>query len=162
MNPALRADIISILERAKDLTLATVRDDGYPQATTVSYASDGFAIYFGTAEDSQKARNIARNPKVSLSVNLPYAHWGQIRGLSLGGRAERLANSREIERAGRLLLEKFPQGVAEYVSDDLEGVALFRIRPEVISVLDYRKGFGHTELVSVPTDSATAVSAASG
>jgi hypothetical protein len=29
----------------------------------------------------------------------------------------------------------------------MEGVAFFRIRPEIISVLDYRKGFGHTELV---------------
>jgi hypothetical protein len=28
-----------------------------------------------------------------------------------------------------------------------EQVALFRIVPEVVSVLDYTKGFGHTDLV---------------
>jgi hypothetical protein len=27
-------------------------------------------------------------------------------------------------------------------------VRLFRVKPEVISVLDYTKGFGHTDLVS--------------
>ena len=55
-----------------------------------------------------------------------------------------------MERAGQLLLRKFPEGIAEYGSDGLEGVALFRVTPEVISVLDYRKGFGHTDLVSDP------------
>lgn len=27
---------------------------------------------------------------------------------------------------------------------------LFRVTPRVISVLDYRKGFGHTDLIKVP------------
>jgi general stress protein 26 len=149
MDPVLRDDILSILTGANDMTLATVRTDGYPQATTVSYASDDLAIYFGTGSESQKARNIARSNKVSLTVNLPYAHWGEIRGLALGGRAERLRDERQIEHAGFLLLQKFPQGIAEYASGPLEGVAFFRITPEVISVLDYRKGFGHTDLVKV-------------
>ncbi len=29
-------------------------------------------------------------------------------------------------------------------------MALFRIEPSVISLLDYRKGFGHTDLVEAP------------
>jgi hypothetical protein len=29
-----------------------------------------------------------------------------------------------------------------------DGVALFRLTPNVISVLDYSKGFGHTDLVT--------------
>jgi len=28
-------------------------------------------------------------------------------------------------------------------------LVVFRITPEIISVLDYRKGFGHTDLVRV-------------
>ena len=147
MDPALREEIAWILNEANDMTIATVRDDGCPQATTVSYASDGLAVYFGTAGDSQKARNIARNDKVSLTVNLPYANWGEIRGLSMAGRAERLTEERQIAHAGNLLLRKFPQGIAEYASGALEGVTLYRVTPKAISVLDYRKGFGHTDLV---------------
>lgn len=148
MDPALRDEILSILAGASDLTLATIRTDGYPQATTVSYAHDGLAVYFGCSEHSQKAQNIARNPKVSFTVNLPYGNWGEIRGLSVGGRAYRLTDPQDIEQAGHLLLRKFPEGVAEYAPTGLEGIALFRIVPEVISVLDYRKGFGHTDLVT--------------
>lgn len=148
MDAGLREEILSILEHANDMTIATMREDGYPQATTVSYASDGLTIYFGCASDSQKARNIARSEKVSLTVNLPYQNWGEIRGLSMGGRARPVSDPREQELAGRLLLQKFPEGVAEYVSGGLQGVTIVRVIPQVISVLDYRKGFGHTDLVS--------------
>ncbi|MDH3741789.1 MAG: pyridoxamine 5'-phosphate oxidase family protein, partial [Hyphomicrobiales bacterium] len=50
-------DLIStILTTGKDMTIATIRDDGFPQATTVSYVSDGKIIYFGCDPNSQKAR----------------------------------------------------------------------------------------------------------
>ncbi|MBA1159140.1 hypothetical protein [Microvirga mediterraneensis] len=45
-------------------------------------------------------------------------------------------------------MQKFPEGVAEYAPSGLKGIALFRIVPEVISILDYRKGFGHADLVT--------------
>jgi nitroimidazol reductase NimA-like FMN-containing flavoprotein (pyridoxamine 5'-phosphate oxidase superfamily) len=51
VDPGLWQEIVSILEGANDMTIATTPEDGYPQATTVSYVSDGLAIYFGcTAE----------------------------------------------------------------------------------------------------------------
>ncbi|MET0530710.1 MAG: pyridoxamine 5'-phosphate oxidase family protein [Microvirga sp.] len=73
MDARLRDEILFILDRASDMMIATIRQDGYPQATTVSFANDGLDIYFGCSEDSQKARNISRNGKVSLTINLPYA-----------------------------------------------------------------------------------------
>lgn len=97
MDPALKEEILSILQGASDMTIATVRDDGYPQATTVSYVNDDLAIYFGCAAKSQKAKNIARSNKISLTVNMPYTNWDDIRGLSMGGRAERVTDPREMD-----------------------------------------------------------------
>jgi len=148
MHPRLEQEIISILDDANDMTIATVRENGYPQATTVSYVNDDLKIYFGCAANSQKAKNLARNNKVSLTVNLPYASWNDIRGLSLGGRAERVTDPQEAEQAGQLMFEKFPQ-VARYAPAELEDIVLFRVTPEVISVLDYRKGFGHSDLIKL-------------
>ena len=48
----------------------------------------------------------------------------------------------------RLMLGKFPQ-IARYAPTDMDQLVVFRITPEIISVLDYRKGFGHTDLVEV-------------
>ena len=64
MDTAIRKQVVSIIDDIDDLTIATIRNDGYPQATTVSYVNDGLTIYFGTTSDSQKARNIAANNKV--------------------------------------------------------------------------------------------------
>ena len=148
MDLELTKEIISILDDATDMTIATVREDGYPQATTVSYVNDGLKIYFGCAAESQKAKNLARNSKVSLTVNLPYASWKEIRGLSIGGRAEPVTDRPEVDQVSQLMFEKFPQ-IAAYAPAELDEIVLFGVAPEIISVLDYRKGFGHTDLVRV-------------
>ena len=54
MDESIKDQIISIINDVDDLTIATVREDGYPQATTVSYVNDGMAIYFGTSADAQR------------------------------------------------------------------------------------------------------------
>ena len=148
MDDSLREEILSVLKGASDMTIATIRPDGYPQATTVSYVTDGLSIYFGCAAESQKAQNIAYNDKVSLTVTLPYFSWEAIRGLSVGGTAKPVTDSNEINRVSELMLRKFPQ-ILQYALAGKKGLFLVRITPEVISLLDYRKGFGHTELVTL-------------
>ena len=148
MDSAVHEKILAILSGAQDMTIATVRPDGYPQATTVGYVHDDVKIYFGTAADSQKARNIARCDKVSLTVNLPYDRWEGILALSMGARAALVTDRAEMAKVGRLMLKKFPQG-ADFGPEDADAIAIFSVKPVVVSVLDYRKGFGHTELVEV-------------
>ncbi|WP_395644655.1 pyridoxamine 5'-phosphate oxidase family protein [Terricaulis sp.] len=140
--------IVSILNAANDLTIATLREDGYPQATAVSFVSDGLTIYFGTGAQAQKARNIARDNRVSISITDPYKAWNEIRGVSIGGRAVRLTDPNEMNKVGALMMTKFPQ-IQQYVQfGEAMEMALFRIDAEVFSILDYSQGFGHTELVS--------------
>lgn len=148
MDSATREKIVAILAGAYDMTLATIRPDGYPQATTVGYVNDGVKIYFGTAANSQKARNIALCDKVSLTVTLPYDRWEEIQALSMGARAARVADAVEMAKVGRLMLKKFPQG-ADFGPEEADSIAIFSISPVVVSVLDYRQGFGHTELVTL-------------
>jgi len=148
MDPGLREEILSVLKDASDMTIATIRPDGYPQATTVSYVSDGLTIYFGCAAESQKAQNIAYNDKVSLTVTLPYFNWEEIRGLSIGGTAMPVTDPNEINRVSELMLRKFPQ-ILRYALAGKKGLFLVRVTPEVVSLLDYRKGFGHTDLVKL-------------
>jgi nitroimidazol reductase NimA-like FMN-containing flavoprotein (pyridoxamine 5'-phosphate oxidase superfamily) len=148
MDRALEATIKRLLSDVSDMTIATVREDGYPQATTVSYVSDGLKIYLGCAGGSQKAKNITRSNKVSLTINATYASWDEIKGLSIGGTAERVTAKDELARVQQLMHAKFPQ-IAQFGADAESGIAVFRVTPQVISVLDYTKGFGHTELVTL-------------
>ena len=105
-------------------------------------------MYFGCAAESQKAQNIAYIDKVSLTVTLPYFNWEEIRGLSMGGRANSVTDPNEINRVSEFMLRKFPQ-ILRYALAGEKGIFLVRITPEVVSVLDYSKGFGHTEVVTL-------------
>jgi uncharacterized protein YhbP (UPF0306 family) len=151
----LKHDMAAILLEGKDMTLATLDPDGAPQATTVSYATDGEAIFFGCAESSRKAQNLARDHRVAITVNLPYQDWAQIRGVSLSGRARQLTDGDDIARAGVLFMAKYPE-IAQYVSAPGDELALFRVQPEIVSILDYRKGFGRTELLRLDDAAAEA------
>lgn len=149
MEDAARKSVVGILDDARDLTIAVNRPDGYPQATVVSFVNDGLKIYFGCSKESQKFRNLARDDRMSATITAPYADWREIRGLSIGGRARLVDDEIELMRVSELMLRRFPR-IAEFVNiGEPDSVSVFRIEPEVISLLDYAKGFGHTELKSL-------------
>jgi general stress protein 26 len=147
MPPELRDKILGILARHDNMTIATLRPDGFPQATTVGYANDGTTIYFGCGPHAQKARNIEHDPRVSAAIDKDHADWNQIEGISLAGTAVRVTDPAELKRIAELFRAKFSQ-LAAFGDLDPYGMVLFRIAPIVISVLDYTKGFGHSDLVT--------------
>jgi nitroimidazol reductase NimA-like FMN-containing flavoprotein (pyridoxamine 5'-phosphate oxidase superfamily) len=150
MDSRIRRFILSIVNSQSDLTLATLRDDGHPQANTVSYASRGLTLYFGTDRNSGKVRNLQHCKRVSLTIDVPYINRSQIKGLSMSGLAELLHDdSAESVGARDLLLAKFPVPWEAPPPAPPGRVMFVRIVPELISVLDYSKGFGHTDLVRV-------------
>jgi Pyridoxamine 5'-phosphate oxidase len=149
MQPDTERFILDVLQAHNILTLATVREDGYPQATTVGYVHEGMTLYIGTFAQAQKVANIRRCPNVSLTIDRDYDDWSQIKGLSMGGTAEILTDPTEIPRVAALFIAKFPQIAKLPVPIDPASVVFLKITPSVISVLDYTKGFGHTELISI-------------
>ena len=50
------------------LVLATVNEKGIPQSSVIVYKSDGNALYFTTGINTIKARNIRKNPNVSVTI----------------------------------------------------------------------------------------------
>ena len=147
MDKALRKTILDILTHTNDMTIATVRPDGCPQATTVSYVSEGLTIYFVTGTHAQKAQNLAKCDKVSLTVDRPYTDWNEILGLSLGGTATPLTDEDEIEKVEKLMAKKFPQ--SRRLLHARRRHRLLQGHAQGDRVLDYSKGFGHTDTVTL-------------
>jgi nitroimidazol reductase NimA-like FMN-containing flavoprotein (pyridoxamine 5'-phosphate oxidase superfamily) len=140
-------DILAVLEAGEELTLATLMPDGAPHATTVSYASDGLTIYFGCGPSSQKAQNLARDDRIAVTINLPHRDWGEIRGLSLQGRARRVADGSKLDAVTLLFFKKFSE-IAQYAGELAGELAVFELELTNIAILDYRRGFGHVDYVS--------------
>ena len=147
MDSALRTQILEFLQNHGTLTLATLREDGWPQATTVAYANSGMVLYVATGADAQKVRNIRHSEKVSLTIDSGYADWSALRGLSMAAVAHVVESASERLQIARLLNRKFPE-LAEFSDPEHDrGWAFLRIEPKVVSLIDYTKGFGHTVLV---------------
>lgn len=140
--------VLDVLASHAILTLATNREDGWPQATTVAYVNDGLRIYVMTFPEAQKVANIRRDPRVSLTVDRDESDWNDIKGLSMAATAELVSDAEEIQHVTQLMLRKFPQ-MKEMPQPEPSEVITLRLTPKIISVLNYAKGFGHTELVEV-------------
>jgi nitroimidazol reductase NimA-like FMN-containing flavoprotein (pyridoxamine 5'-phosphate oxidase superfamily) len=157
MNESLKKKIVTLLSEYRTMRIATIRPDGWPQTTAVGYANDGLTLYFLCAKDSQKAANLARDDRVSLAIDNDAAQVMQIKGVSMAARAHRVVDEAEGAKALALLFARYPaQDVMMLALPSPGDVAIFRVRPTIISVLDYTLGFAHTDLVSCEPQTAAA------
>jgi PPOX class probable F420-dependent enzyme len=148
MDDEIKRKILTLLDQHRIMTIATLRPDGWPQATTVGYASEGLTLYFLCGPDSQKAANLARDGRVSLTIDHDTPQVMEITGLSMAARAQIVTDPAEAEKVLRLLMLKYPQQSIPLPMPSPADVRIFRVTPMVISVLDYSKGFAHTDLVT--------------
>lgn len=150
MDDAIRDKILAILDQHRIMTIATLRPDGWPQATTVGYVNEGLTLYFLCGLDSQKAANIARDDRVSLTIDHDTPDIMAISGLSMAARAQAVDDRVVAEKVLRMLPLKYPEQVElPGPMPTADEVRIVRVTPMVVSVLDYSKGFGHTDLVTV-------------
>jgi nitroimidazol reductase NimA-like FMN-containing flavoprotein (pyridoxamine 5'-phosphate oxidase superfamily) len=89
------------------MTIATLRPDGWPQATTVGYANEGLMLYFLCSPHSQKAANLARDDRVSLTIDHDTPQVMEITGLSMAAHAQAVTDPNEAEKALRMLMAKY-------------------------------------------------------
>ncbi|HZD91150.1 MAG TPA: pyridoxamine 5'-phosphate oxidase family protein [Pseudolabrys sp.] len=148
MKQEFKRQIVDLLNQHRIMTIATNRADGWPQATVVGYANDGLIIYCLIARDSQKLANIARDPRVSLAIANDVPQPLMIKGLSIAARVEEVTDAGEREHVAEVLLKRYPE-YKVMPRPDPAAVPVMRLTPQIVSVLDYSKGFGHSDLVKV-------------
>ncbi len=150
MNDKIKEKILALLDRHRIMTIATLRPDGWPQATTVGYVSEGLTLYFLCGLESQKAANLVRDDRLSLTIDHDTADLMAITGLSMAARAEAVTDPAEAGRVLAMMPLKYPKPATPlpFPMPGPQDVRIFRVTPTVISVLDYAQGFGHTDLVT--------------
>jgi general stress protein 26 len=160
MKPELKDLILRLLNKHRVMAIATNRPDGWPQTTMVGYVNDGFFLYCFVARNSQKHHNILRDARVSISIGSDADEPLDIKGLSLAGRASVVTEESEFHHIAELRLKRYPEyaslpppvfrgdGLSRIAPQPSAGIVLLRIAPEIFSVLDYSKRFGHSDLVA--------------
>lgn len=79
MEPRTEAFVLDRLGRPNLLTLATVRKDGWPQATTAGDVNGGRTLSVGAGVESQRVHSVRGCP-VSLTVGHAEPDGGKIQG----------------------------------------------------------------------------------
>ena len=139
---------IEILDQNRLMALATARPDGWPQNTMVGYANDGLLLYFVISRQSQKFVNIKKDDRVSLVIGRDFHDPATIKALSIAARASEVTDANQRKQAVTQLLERHP-GLRRLEPPDPSHSAVMRAYPEIVTILDYSKGFGHADILTV-------------
>ncbi|HXB50911.1 MAG TPA: pyridoxamine 5'-phosphate oxidase family protein [Streptosporangiaceae bacterium] len=78
------AEVADMLAANRKVQLATINPDGYPHLVTMYYTLVDGKIAFWTYRTSQKALNLARDPRISCLVESGTAYF-DLRGVQIQG-----------------------------------------------------------------------------
>lgn len=130
------------------MAVSTVRPDGWPQTTIVGYANSGWTVYFLIFRSSQKFANVARDNRISIAISGDPASLSDIKAVYAGALASEVTDERERALGWTLLSKRHPN-LADFGLPDQTETALMRAVCKYVSVLDYSKGMGHTEELTI-------------
>ena len=138
-------ELAEFLAANMKVQVATVGPDGAPHLTTLFYALDEDGrITFWTYGSSQKIKNIRRDPRISCLVE-DGVDYGELRGVSIQGRAELVEDYDAIRTLGRRVVEVMAGGADLGALGDqiVDGQARKRVGvvvvPDKVASWDHRK-----------------------
>lgn len=128
------------------LTLATLAEDGRPQAAALFFAEmEDLSLIFISEPRVRHSQNVTRDSRVAAAIYADGQAWQSIRGIQLEGSCILLAGESAAE-ARAVYLAKYP-----FIAENkmllamLERVSFYKIRPAWIRLIDNSQGFGHKE-----------------
>lgn len=139
---------IEVLRSHRIMAIATNRPDGWPQNTVVGYANDGLLIYFMISRQSQKFENIKRDNRVALAIAKEPEDFHLLKAVFAGAEASEVTDEDQRQEAWRLLTSRHPN-LLDYQMPGPAEAAIMRAICRHISILDFTKGLGHADELTV-------------
>jgi PPOX class probable F420-dependent enzyme len=92
-------EVAGMLAGGRKVQLATINPDGYPHLVTMYYTLVDGRIAFWTYRTSQKALNLARDPRISCLVETGEAYF-DLRGVQVQGTVETITDPDGVYQVG--------------------------------------------------------------
>jgi uncharacterized protein YhbP (UPF0306 family) len=128
------------------LTLATVAEDGQPQAASLFFAEmEDLSLIFISERKTRHGQNIQRDSRVAATIYADGQAWQSIQGVQLEGHCQALSGQ-AAKTARTVYLAKYPFiAKNKILAAMLNLVIFYRIEPAWIRLIDNSRGFGHKE-----------------
>lgn len=136
--PLSREEIDELLRGPNIAVVATVDPDGQPHAVPTWYLHEDGEVVFHTGVRSRKYRNLRRNSRVTLCVDVKTPPY---RAVVLYGRATTEVRADE-ERSRRMAVAYLGEKAGNRYADSLRGepLVVVRVKPERVISWDYGRG----------------------
>lgn len=135
-------EVEEFLQQQRSATLATVGPDGTPHLVAMWYAIIDGEIWFETKAKSQKAVNLARDPRATFLVEAGHT-YDSLRGVSIEGRATISTDPDELWAVGVSVWERYNGPVSDEVKPFIEVMlnkrVAVRLEAERVRSWDHRK-----------------------
>jgi len=136
------AEIAALLAAARKVQLATINPDGTPHLVTMFYALIDGQIAFWTYRTSQKARNLARDPRLACLVEDGEDYF-ELRGVQVTGTVRRIEDQAGVLAIGRRIaggLSGVPaDALDDYVAHAARKRVGFIVQPTRVVSWDHHK-----------------------
>ena len=149
------AEITSFIERSRTATLATIGATGVPHLVAMWYAVIDGDIWIETKGRSQKAVNIRRDPRVTVSIEDGFT-YDKLRGVSIEGRGVIVEDPEDLWKVGVSVWERYSGEYTEEVKPLVEFMLHKRIAVKI--EVDRIRSWDHRKLGldEIPLDGSTA------
>jgi nitroimidazol reductase NimA-like FMN-containing flavoprotein (pyridoxamine 5'-phosphate oxidase superfamily) len=144
----MEVSAIEILDSYRTMAVSTLRADGWPQTTIVGYVNAGLTLYFLIFRSSQKLANIRRDKRISIAVGGEPKELKELTAVYAAAHATEVTSAEERAFAWTLLQSRHPN-LTDFELPERTEAAMIKATLQFVSVLDYRKGPGHVEELSI-------------
>ncbi|MCW2902942.1 MAG: pyridoxamine 5-phosphate oxidase [Streptosporangiaceae bacterium] len=136
-------EVSSLVAEQRKLQLGTINPDGTPHLVTMFYAVVEGNIVFWTYRSSQKARNIARDPRVTCLIESGEDYF-ELRGALIYGNAKVLTGQNEVRYVGGEVVKRMmdlqdDDAVAPFVEETAAKRHAYVVEPVRVASWDHSK-----------------------
>ena len=112
--------------------------DGYPHTVPIGYFRDGNRIFMGCRDNTQKVKNIERNPKVSLVIE-DGKTMSDLRGILFRGDASVVREDEERLKISRLAAKMRGAPEDQWPTTASAGAVFIKVDSPRVTSWDYSK-----------------------
>ncbi|HEY7225609.1 MAG TPA: pyridoxamine 5'-phosphate oxidase family protein [Micromonosporaceae bacterium] len=135
-------EVHEMLASSRKMQLATINHDGTPHLVAMYYALLEGRIAFWTYPKSQKARNLARDPRLTCLVEEGVEYF-DLRGVQVNGTVRSVTDPDGLHVIGRLVAGRLPgipaDAVEEYVAHGARKRWAYVVEPRTVVSWDHRR-----------------------
>jgi PPOX class probable F420-dependent enzyme len=135
-------EVLAFLGAHRKVQIATLNPDGAPHLVAMFYGLSAGRIAFWTYRASQKARNLARDPRVTCLVEDGEDYF-ELRGVQVAGTVTPIDDLAGVIEVGRLIGATMPDVPADavdaYVAHAAAKRTAYLVEPARVVSWDHRK-----------------------